>query len=93
MEMMSMHITYGLGPNWPEAESYVYGTDFKQPRHKTGSMASGDNWGQKVYLLALPQYALVPDLRQNVENNRGRKPLLYWCLCGILSILNVRMLI
>jgi len=51
----------------------------KQPRHKTGSMASGDNRGQKVYLLASPQYASVPDPRQNAENNRGRKPLLHWC--------------
>ena len=49
----------------------------KQPRHKIGSMASGDNRGQKV---ASPQYASVPDPRQNVENNRGRKPLLHWCL-------------
>jgi len=51
----------------------------KQPRHKTGFMASGDNRGQKVYLLASPQYASVPDPRQNVENNQGRKPLLHWC--------------
>jgi len=49
----------------------------KQPRHKTGYMASGDNRGQKGYLLASPQYASVPDPRQNVENNRGRKPLLH----------------
>jgi len=33
MEMMSMHISYGLGPNWPEAESYVYGTGW-WPRPK-----------------------------------------------------------
>jgi len=50
----------------------------KQPRHKTGYMASGDNQGPKGYLLASPQYASVPDPRQNVENNRGRKPLLHW---------------
>jgi len=49
----------------------------KQPRHKTGSMASGDNRGQKVYLLASPQYASVPYRRLNVENNRGRKSLLH----------------
>jgi len=49
----------------------------KQPRHKAGSMALGDNRGQKVYLLTSPQYASVPDPRQNVENNRGKKPLLY----------------
>jgi len=40
-------------------------------------MASGDNRGQKIYLLASPQYASVPDPRQNVENNRGRKPFLH----------------
>jgi len=50
----------------------------KQLRHKTGYMASGDNRGQNGYLLASPQYASVPDLRQNVENNRDRKPLLHW---------------
>ena len=50
----------------------------KQPRHKIGSIASGDNRGQKVHLLASPQYASIPDPRQNVENNRGRKPLLHW---------------
>jgi len=49
----------------------------KQLRHKTGYMASGDNRGQKG-LLASPQYASVPDLRQNMKNNRDRKPLLYW---------------
>jgi len=48
------------------------------PRHKTGSMASGDNRGQKVNFLASPQYASVPDPRQNAEINRGRKPLLHW---------------
>ena len=42
-------------------------------------MAPGDDRGQKVYLLTSPQYASVPDPRQNVENNEGRKPLLYWC--------------
>jgi len=50
----------------------------KQPRHKTGSMASGGNRGQKVYFLASPQYVLVPDPRQNVKNNRDRKSLLHW---------------
>jgi len=49
----------------------------KQSRHKTGFMVSGDNRGQKVYLLASSQYASVPDLRQNVENNRSIKPLLH----------------
>ena len=41
----------------------------KQPRHKTGYIASGDNRGQKGYLVASPQYASVPDSRQNVKNN------------------------
>ena len=50
-----------------------------RPGQKTGSMASDDNRGQKMYLLASPQYASVPDPRQNVENNRGGKPFLHWC--------------
>ena len=50
-----------------------------RPGQKTGSMASGNNRGQKMYLLASPQYVSVPDPRQNVENNRGRKPFLHWC--------------
>ncbi|QCD87472.1 hypothetical protein DEO72_LG3g2008 [Vigna unguiculata] len=41
----------------------------KQPRHKTGYMASGDNRGQKGYILASPQYASVLDPRQNVKYN------------------------
>jgi len=49
------------------------------PRHKTESMALGDNRGQKVHLLASPQYASVPDPRQNVKNNRDKKPFLHWC--------------
>jgi len=48
-----------------------------KPRHKRDSMASGNNRGQKGYLLASPQYASVPDPRQNEENNRGKKPLVY----------------
>jgi len=52
----------------------------EQSRHKTGYMASGDNRGQKVPLLASLQYSSVPHPRQNVENNWGRKPLLHWCL-------------
>ena len=51
-----------------------------EPRHKRDSMASGNNQGQKGYLLASPQYASILDLRQNEENNRGKKPLLHWCL-------------
>jgi len=43
-------------------------------------MISGNNRGQKGYLLASPQYASVPDPRQNEENNRGKKPLLHWCI-------------
>ena len=42
----------------------------KQPRHKSGYMASGDNRGPKGYILASPQYISVPDPRQNVKNNR-----------------------
>jgi len=42
-------------------------------------MASGNNQGQKGYLLASPQYALVPDPRQNEKNNWEKKPLLHWC--------------
>jgi len=49
-----------------------------RPGQKTGSTASGDNRGQKMYLLASPQYASVPDPRQNVKNNRGKKPILHW---------------
>jgi len=49
------------------------------PRDKRGYMASGKNRGQKGYLLASPQYASVPDPRQNEENNQGKKPLLHWC--------------
>ena len=52
---------------------------WRQPRHKTGYMASGDNRGQKGYLLASPQYVSISDPRQNVKNNRGRKPLVHWC--------------
>jgi len=48
-----------------------------EPRHKMDLMASGNNRGQKGYLLASPQYALVPDPRQNEKNNRGKKPLLH----------------
>jgi len=62
----------------PRQKTVYMAPVLKQPRHKTRSMASGDNWGQKVYLLASPQYASVPDPRKNVENNRGRKPLLHW---------------
>ena len=50
-------------------------------RHKRNSMVSGNNRGQKGYLLASPQYASVPDLRQNEENNRNKKSLLHWCAC------------
>jgi len=48
-----------------------------EPRHKIDSMASGNNRGQKEYLLASPQYASVPDPRQNEKNNRGKKPFLH----------------
>jgi len=64
----------------PRQKTVYMAPVLKQPRHKTGSMASGDNRGQKVYILASPQYVSVPDPRQNVENNRGRKPLLHWWL-------------
>jgi len=46
------------------------------PRQKWNFMASGNNRGQKGCLLASPQYASVPDPRQNEENNRGKKLLL-----------------
>jgi len=49
------------------------------PRQKRDSMASGNNRGQKGYLLASTQYASIPNLRQNEKNNRGKKPLLHWC--------------
>jgi len=49
------------------------------PVQKRDSMASGNNRGQKEILLASPQYASVPDPRQNEKNNRGKKPLLHWC--------------
>jgi len=49
-----------------------------ESRHKRDFMASGNNRGQKRYLLASPQYAPVPDPRQNEENNLGKKPLLHW---------------
>ena len=57
---------------------------------ETGYMASSDNRGQKGYILVSPQYASIPDPRQNVKNNRGRKPLLHWCphlhrVTGIIS--------
>ena len=47
------------------------------PVQKRDSMASGNNRGQKEILLASPQYASVPDPRQNEKNNRGKKPLLH----------------
>ena len=43
-----------------------------EPRHKRDFMVSGNNRGQKRYLLASPQYASVPDPRQNEENDRGK---------------------
>jgi len=52
-------------------------------RHKSASMASGDNRGQKTPLLTSAQYASVLKLRQNDKNNRGKKLLLYWCLHAI----------
>jgi len=61
----------------PRQKAVYMAPVLKQLRHKTGSMASGDNRGQKVYLLASPQYVSVPDPRQNAENKRGRKPLLH----------------
>jgi len=48
-----------------------------ESRHKRDSIASGNNRGQKGYLLASPQYASVPDPRQNEENNWSKKPLLH----------------
>jgi len=63
---------------WKVVETRYMAPFLKQPRHKTGYMASGDNRGQKGYILASLQYASVPDPRQNMKNNRGRKPLLHW---------------
>jgi len=48
------------------------------PGQKRDSMASGNNRGQKGYLLASPQYTSVPDPRQNEKNNLSKKPLLHW---------------
>jgi len=58
-----------------------------EPRHKRNFMASGNNRGQKRYLLASPQYVSVLDPRQNEENDRGKKPLLHWCILIFLIIL------
>jgi len=69
--------TIWLGSRGPEAEKELYGSGHLKLRHKRDSMASGKNRGQKGYLLASPQYASVPDPRQNEKNNRGKKPLLH----------------
>jgi len=61
----------------PENETGNMAPVLKQPKHKSGYMASGDNRGQKGYILASPQYASVRDPRQNVKNNRDKKPLLH----------------
>jgi len=61
----------------PENETGYMAPVLKQPKHKSGYMASGDNRGQKGYILASPQYVSVRDPRQNVKNNRDKKPLLH----------------
>jgi len=72
---------YGFSSHRPEAEKpplwlrFIYKWGIKArlwPRVITEA--------KRHPLLASAQYALVLKPRQNDENNRGKKPLLYWCL-------------